>query len=373
MNICIIGGRLQGTEACYLAKACGMKSILIDIDPKVPAAGLADRFTEGDLVREDPAVIEAFRSADIILPANENDELLAKICELAERFDKPLAFDPEAYEITKSKIKSDRLFIENGIPCPKYYPDGRLPYVMKPSDGSGSTGVKKIRTEEELSEALKNKAEGDIIQEYLEGPSYSIEVIGIPGSYRTYTITEVHVDKGYDCYMITSPVELPEEKRKRFSEIAVKLAELVSLKGIMDVEVIDDGEDLKVLEIDARIPSQTPIAVLKSSGMNLLKELADITLYGEFLDENKAGKGQEKVFCAYENYKKSDGRITQEGEHIMRDAGPLTFRKCFLGSMETMTDYKDSESDFRGIFINWGKDEHEVLKWRNTLLHRQKD
>ena len=183
----------------------------------------------------------------------------------------------------------------------------------------------------------------------------------------------MHVDKGYDCYMITSPVKLPDEKRKRFSEIAVKLAELVSLKGIMDVEVIDDGEDLKVLEIDARIPSQTPIAVLKSSGMNLLKELADITLYGEFRDENKAGKGQEKVFCAYENYKKSKGRITQEGEHIMRDAGPLTFRKCFLGSMETMTDYKDSESDFRGIFINWGKDEHEVLKWRNTLLHRQKD
>ena len=74
MNICIIGGRLQGTEACYLAKACGMKSILIDIDPEVPAGGLADRFAAGDLVREDPAVIEAFRSADIILPANENDE-----------------------------------------------------------------------------------------------------------------------------------------------------------------------------------------------------------------------------------------------------------------------------------------------------------
>ena len=71
MNICIIGGRLQGTEACYLAKACGMKSILIDIDPEVPAGGLADRFAAGDLVREDPAVIEAFRSADIILPANE--------------------------------------------------------------------------------------------------------------------------------------------------------------------------------------------------------------------------------------------------------------------------------------------------------------
>ena len=373
MKICIVGGRLQGIEACYLARACGMESILIDIDPAVPAGGLADRFVSGDLVKEDPQVVEAFREADIILPSNENDELLAKICELAERFCIPLAFDPEAYEITKSKIKSDRLFRENDIPCPRYYPEGRAPYVVKPSDGSGSTGVMKLDTAEDAGKYLETAAGGDIIQEYLEGPSYSIEVIGKPGSYRTYTVTQVHVDKGYDCHMITSPAPVNAEKHARFREIAVRLAELVGLKGIMDVEVIDDGEDLKVLEIDARIPSQTPIAVLKSSGMNLLKELSDITLYGEFRDENTAGQGGEKIFCAYENYKRDNGLITAQGEHIMRNAGPLTYRENFLGSMETMTDFAGETSDFRGIFINWGENEEEVLKWRNTLLHSQTD
>ena len=105
---------------------------------------------------------------------------------------------------------------------------------------------------------------------------------------------------------------------------------------------------------------------------SLLKELADVTLYGEFRDENTAGGG-EKIFCAYENYKKTDGVITSEGEHIMRNAKPLTYREEFLGSMETMTDYADDEADFRGIFINWGEDKDEVLNWRNTLLHSQKD
>ena len=151
MKICIIGGRLQGIEACYLAKACGLESILIDIDPEVPARGLADHFAAGDLIKEDPDVIEALVRADIILPANENDELLAKTCELAKRFNIPLAFDPAAYEITKSKIKSDRLFRENGIPCPKYYPEGKAPYVAKPSDGSGSSGVIKLETREEAA------------------------------------------------------------------------------------------------------------------------------------------------------------------------------------------------------------------------------
>jgi pyrrolysine biosynthesis protein PylC len=141
---------------------------------------------------------------------------------------------------------------------------------------------------------------------------------------------------------------------------------------MITVEVIDDGEDLKVLEIDARIPSQTPIAVLKSSGMNLLKELADVTLYGEFRDENTAG-GCEKIFCAYENYRRTNGVIVKEGEHIMRNAKPLVYRENFLGSMETMTDWSGDEADFRGIFINWGEDKNEVLNWRNTLLHSQKD
>lgn len=372
MKICIIGGRLQGTEACYLAGACGMESILIDIDPKVPASGIADHFVPGDLVKEDPAVIEAFRSADIILPANENDELLAKIADLSGRFGIPLAFDPDAYEVTKSKIRSDRLFSENGIPCPRYFPGGRAPYVVKPSDGSGSTGVRRLESWKEAEEYLKTADPGDIIQEYLEGPSYSIEVIGRPGNYRTYTVTEVHVDKGYDCYMITSPVRLPVKKLERFREIAVRLAELVKLRGIMDVEVIDDGEDLKVLEIDARIPSQTPIAVLKSSGMNLLKELCDIMIFGEFRDENTAGKGNEKTFCAYENYRRVNGIAGAEGEHIMRDAGPLVYRKDFLGSMESMTDAGSEDSDLRGIFINWGEDKDEVLKWRNILLRSSK-
>ena len=372
MKICIIGGRLQGTEACYLARACGMESVLIDIDPEVPAAGLADHFIAGDLIAEDEEAIRAFRSCDLILPANENDALLDKICQLAERYDIPLAFDQDAYRITESKLKSDRLFKENGIPCPKYYPEGRAPYVVKPSEGSGSTGVMKLETNEEAEEYLRKADPEDIIQEYLEGPSYSIEVIGIPGNYRTYTVTQVHVDKGYDCHMITSPVRLPEDKLRRFQEIAVKLAELVQLKGIMDVEVIDDGEDLKVLEIDARIPSQTPIAVLKSSGMNLLEELRDITLYGEFKKENTADKGQEKVFCAYENYQRKDGIISTEGEHIMRNAGPLTLREDFMGSMETMTDWEGEGSDFRGIFINYGEDPEEVMKWKNTLLHSWK-
>ena len=50
MKIAIIGGKLQGTEAVYLAKKAGFETILIDRDAQVPASGLADRFVCGDAV-----------------------------------------------------------------------------------------------------------------------------------------------------------------------------------------------------------------------------------------------------------------------------------------------------------------------------------
>ncbi len=41
----------------------------------------------------------------------------------------------------------------------------------------------------------------------------------------------------------------------------------------MDVEAILSPKGLRVLEIDARIPSQTPAAVEAATGINLLEEL----------------------------------------------------------------------------------------------------
>ena len=51
MKVAIIGGKLQGTEAVYLAKAAGIASILIDSNPVVPASGFADEFICGDVVK----------------------------------------------------------------------------------------------------------------------------------------------------------------------------------------------------------------------------------------------------------------------------------------------------------------------------------
>lgn len=364
-KVAIVGGRLQGTEAAYLARKAGIKSLLIDYYEKPPAMGLCDEFLCCDVREESKELIDALTGVDFVLPANENITVLETLARLAEKYHFRFAFDMEAYRISSSKLLSDRMFRDNGIPAPAYYPDCKAPYIIKPSSYSGSTGVKKLRTEGELQEFLMKLPLGErwVAQEFLEGPSYSVEVIGKPGSYRTYEITEIHMDDVYDCRKVTAPCNITEAQTESFQRIAVRLAELVRLNGIMDVEVIDDRGQFKVLEIDARIPSQTPTAVYHASGSNFVQELRELFCEGR-LKEMRPGR---KKYCSYEHLLVKDGRFTEHGEHIMGEGGILTLRENFFGADEVICDYVREGLAWRGTFINWADTEEQLEKKRENM------
>jgi len=366
-KVAIVGGKLQGTEAAYLARKAGMESLLIDLNENAPAAGLCDQFLCCDVTQESKELVRALNDVDFILPANENEAVLKALVRLAEKHRYRLAFDKDAYSISSSKLLSDRLIHENGIPAPRYYPDGKAPYIVKPSGFSGSEGVRRFETEEELKRFLQTVHAGEwVAQEFLDGPSYSIEVIGKPGNYRTYEITEIHMASDYDCKKVTAPCPITREQEEGFRQIAVKLAELVKLRGIMDVEVIDDGDGFKVLEIDARIPSQTPTVVYHTGGVNFMEELADLFCHGwpSGKDINKETK---KKYCSYEHFMINNGKITEHGEHIMSEGGILTLRENFFGADEVISDFADGESPWRGTFINWADTAEELSRKRENM------
>lgn len=364
-RIAIVGGKLQGTEAAYLAGKAGIESLLIDYYEKSPAMGLCDEFLCCDVTEESKELIDALDRVDFILPANENDRVLEALVKLADKYHYRLAFDRDAYSVASSKLLSDKLIHENGVPAPQYYPNCKAPYIVKPSGFSGSEGVKRIDTEEELKKFLDKapRNENWIAQEFLRGPSYSIEVIGQPGNYQTYEVTEIHMASDYDCKMVTAPCAITKAQEEGFRRIAVKLAELVNLRGIMDVEVIDDHGEFKVLEIDARIPSQTPTVVYHSTGVNFIAELAELFCSGR-LTAKEPGR---KKYCSYEHLLIKDGRFTEHGEHIMSQGGPLTLRKSFFGADEVISDFVREELPWRGTFINWADTEEELSEKRENM------
>ncbi len=54
----------------------------------------------------------------------------------------------------------------------------------------------------------------------------------------------------------------------------------VLIDALHHVEVIDDHGEFKVLEIDARLPSQTPTVVYHTTGVNFVEELMELFCHG---------------------------------------------------------------------------------------------
>jgi 3-methylornithine--L-lysine ligase len=362
-KIVIIGGKLQGIEACYLGMKAGIETVLVDKNPESPARHLCSRFVCEDLFDRSNSLLVDMMEADMVLPALENDGVLRWLDRDAKEHGYTLAFDWPAYQLTSSKIKSDLLFRKCGIPVPAYFPGGSYPYICKPDGDSGSHGVERLDTPAQLQEALEQKSDL-VIQEYMDGPSYSIEVIGRPGTYRTYLVTQIHMDQRYDCRMVTAPCNLSSAQEETLREMAICIAEEIQLHGIMDLEVIDHHGTLKALEIDARIPSQTPTAVLHSSGMNLLEELQDLFSTGYFL-KNQERNGN---YVAYEHYLFSQNIPHPLGERVMITGKPLQLKAGFCGADEALTDYQPGQDTWRGTFINAAPTRQALMSKRVKML-----
>lgn len=356
MKIVVVGGRLQGVEAVYLAHKAGWEVALVDKDPLAPAAGLCDQFHQLDILSDSDNVIRNIKNAGLIIPALENMDAVSRLQQIADTAGIPLAFDSSSYAVSSSKVKSDRLFMEYGIAAPAYWPGANLPLMAKPSGSSGSRGVIRINTHYELASFIKNTPDYQynwVIQEYLSGPSYSLEVMGNRGDYVTYQVTDLEVDASYDCKRVSATASLNGQLEKQFREMAVKIAAKVNLTGIMDVEVICHGGVLKVLEIDARLPSQTPTVVYKSTGINMLEHLFEVYARGSLPRLNDALNAKAVI---YEHIRVTRQGIETLGEHIMAHAGPLSCYENMWGADEVITNYRPGRESWVATLIITGTD-----------------
>lgn len=361
MRIALIGGQLQGLEAVYLTKKAGFESILVDRDPRVPAKALADEFHCADLIKNGAEINQILKGCDLILPATESKETLMYLKKAGQELDIPVALDLHAYSISSSKNASNRLFEENAIPMPEPWPDCGYPVIIKPSHMSGSEGVVKANTPSQVEEVLGSMGDEPVIQKYAEGPSYSLEVIGHRGECACFQVTLLEFDAEYDCKRVIAGPKTGANIEEAFRDIAARIAGALRLSGIMDIEVIHTVRGLEVLEIDARLPSQTPIAVFHSSGVNMLQLLCRYWIGGEV--PRSEIKGNQCSAAIFEHYRFKDRTLKTAGEHILRSAQGLALKEGLFSSSMFLSNFEDHPNDWVATAVYTGQREEEA--WEN--------
>ena len=347
MLVAVAGGNLQGVEAAYLSRKAGWDVLVIDRKPVVPATGLCHSFAQLDMTSEKD-LAQALSGVDLVIPALENDAALACLGRVTRNKGIPFAFDPAAYAISSSKTQSEQLFKQTGAPTPARWPACKFPVVAKPDRGSGSQGVTVFKNKTALQHSLKPPAPEWLIQEFIPGPSYSLEVIGMPGRYTTPQVTDLSIDGQYDCKRVTAPSGLANMLISEFETLSLALAEALNLNGIMDVEVILHDDELKVIEIDARLPSQTPTAVYWSTGLNMVQLLGDLFLNRQTRIQPDSNHAYGVI---YEHVRVASNQLEIAGEHIMSGADALHLYPDFFGANEAITNYTQGRQDWVATLI----------------------
>ncbi|MBW1979774.1 MAG: 3-methylornithine--L-lysine ligase PylC [Deltaproteobacteria bacterium] len=367
MKLAVVGGALQGVEVAYLARKAGFEVILIDRKSMVPARGLCDHFQQIDIL-DAGALDPVLQEVDLVFPALESQLGLAKLHGWAGSRGIPIVHDPDAYAISSSKIASEAFFCRCGFPVPESWPDCRFPVIAKPSRGSGSAGIRIFATERDMQACIKDTpaSEGWLVQEFLDGPSYSVEVMRTPGCTVAFQVTDLQMDDRYDCKRVLAPSALPPERIEELKTLSINIADALDLLGLIDVEVILSDETFKVLEIDARFPSQTPITVYWSCGINMVHALARCTIAGDCpvaAVPSQPGKG-----TVLEHIEVSPGKLSVTGERVMAHAGPLDVRRDFFGADEALTNYAPGKMRWVATLICTGTDAADAWQHRDEVI-----
>lgn len=136
----------------------------------------------------------------------------------------------------------------------------KLPVIIKDTTGLSSYGMTVAHTYGEVAGYLNSKRNNSnrLIEEFISGRQFGLEIYGLPGAYTVLPPFEFSVNQ----YGITSPkqsvkygpCELPEDLR----EMMLKLAEGLGLCGAAQVDLIlDDKGKWHIIEINPRLSGMT--------------------------------------------------------------------------------------------------------------------
>lgn len=208
----------------------------------------------------------------------------------------------ESTFVTTNKYAMRKRLSEHNLPCPRFKKissadlhltaDFSIPFIIKPTDRSGSRGVTKIQAEAKITDALErafSESLGNeaIIEEFIEGKEISVEMVSWQGAHHFITLTD-KVNTGEPYFVEIEqhvPANIPSTLENRIIALVKEALTVLGVKyGASHSEILitDDGE-IFIVEIGARMGGDNigSDLVQLCTGYDFVKGVIEIAL-GEF-------------------------------------------------------------------------------------------
>lgn len=277
------------------AKMMGLYTVGIDPCADATCKDEVDAFeiVDGQDFEGTMAVAKKYQIDAIVTAAT--DKPLVMMARVAKELNLPF-YSVETAQWSTDKFQMKERFELGDVP----HAQGRLiskveeaeglvfPVIVKPRDNSGSRGVKLCRDKNELQisidEALENsKLDTVLVEEFIEGPEYSIESLHHDGKSEVIQFTEkkttefpYNVELGH-----IQPANISDENKQKIREIIEKIGKALNFENCPShTELKINERGIFVIETSPRLGGDYITSTLTplSTGVNLEDELLKISL-----------------------------------------------------------------------------------------------
>ena len=254
-----------------MAKSLGLKVVGVDFNPDAEARHLCDYFVLAS-VKDAYGCISELESLKIKFSGviTCGVEVSPQVSKISEHFGLIGIPAKVAHNTTHKGLRLEKLR-EGNIPIPKFerlieakLPNLPFPFVIKPSDSSGSRGVRQVKDEHEFllafHEAISISSDNEVIAESFEsGTEISIEGFVLDEEMIVTGIAERHFYSPKETYpeFLEYGGTMPPSFSQQYIEEARKVfADATRALGIKEGpskgDLILTEEGIKVLEITSR-------------------------------------------------------------------------------------------------------------------------
>lgn len=299
-TILIFGAGLNQLTLIEAARELGLVTIVIDPNNDAPGRKIADYFyrVDGNDYDSTKKIAQKHNISGIVTGQTEKPmRLMARLAqEMGYIF-----HSPEVTERSLDKWLMKQALINNNVPCAKgllfksneeiserILSDFIYPIVMKPKDATSSQGVFKVDNYNEILKYRKitesfSKNGEVIVEEFLDGPEYSVESITYQGTTTIVQYTEKFVTPfPYTVEMgHLQPADLNQLERVSISEIVIAAINAIGIdNSAAHTEVKLTKRGPKIVEIGARLGGDfiSSYLVMNSCGVNMDKAAIQVAI-----------------------------------------------------------------------------------------------